>query len=60
MPVNILIGYKLCFYRNVTNIFSNHILKQLIVLYLINEHECKPVILCGDYNTSFEIKNGSN
>ena len=26
--------------------------------YLINEHECKSVILCGDYNTSFERKTG--
>ena len=25
---------------------------------LINEHECKSVILCGDYNTSFEWKTG--
>ena len=25
---------------------------------LINEHECKSVILCGDYNTSFERKIG--
>ena len=25
---------------------------------LINEHECKSVILCGDNNTSFERKTG--
>ena len=25
---------------------------------MINEHECKSVILCGDYNTSFERKTG--
>ena len=25
---------------------------------LINEHECKSVILCGDYNTPFERKTG--
>ena len=28
------------------------------ILSLINEHECKSVILCGVYNTSFERKPG--